>query len=435
MGIEWEFGGRTGVVAVERVEPGDAMASGNDKHDLLVLRDPLRSTAQRMVCVDPGSGGYPLVSFTYDMGLPETGFADRTLEVVTGPLAVGSSDWLKVLGHVEMFFDALRGTCKPKRYRAVGTKDNEVHTEVGVICYASAADVIANMKRMASARGATLSVEDQTRCNGKPLLTSYEAGFYLTYRDDGRATFLDTPFFDSATPQVNLAISLEDFAEKDLSFLFTAGSSNVALAGYTRARESAKGVVPPLLRAFFVLYGYNLTAGVMNELRAHADLDDEADRKNRFDLFLKTTLGEVYTYVTGKIDPMTRDAQPFVISNSDLQHGDINRAFCVGKFTSPAYGAPTDAPYCREYTAVKIGKYALDEPKTGRPIADWNKAILAGGDPIKVAKPAKMIGDRVLVEVRSSGHPLNVAAKLSHSWEGLRLADPAKLGDLLRDLR
>ncbi|HWU88964.1 MAG TPA: hypothetical protein VN253_16975, partial [Kofleriaceae bacterium] len=78
---------------------------------------------------------------------------------------------------------------------------------------------------------------------------------------------------------------------------------------------------------------------------------------------------------------------------------------------------------------------ALDEPKSGHVIAEWNKAILNHGDPIQVAKPAKMIGDRVLVEIRASTHPINAAAKLTYTWRGLELVDPANLNKLVGALR
>ena len=439
MGIEWEYGGKTGVIAIDRVEPGNPDATDASSFDHLLLFDPQSATAQRLICVDPtGDDADPLVSFTYDMGLPSTGFTDRTLEVVTGPLAYNAKDWAKVLKYTELFFDSLRATCTPKRYTAVGMVGNEEHRETGKLCYAPAATVIDKMRELAKIRGGLdLAIEGQAKCNKASLGDAHEAGFYLTYDTHDRKVPLDTAFYESATPQVNLAISLDDVADKDLSFLFTPGTENIALQSYQRAR-AALGALPPRLRAFFVLYAYTLNAGTMNRIRSAGELDDEADRKNRFDLYLKTRLGEVYKAAIDQVGASVASTQPYVISTDPGQMAKINSDLCYLKFTSTDAGDPVGQPLCLTYTVRKIGKTVVDE-QSGKVIADWNKILVANvdgkGNPLEVAKPVPLKNDRVVVEIRRATQPINAAAHLTYTWEGLRLVDEPGLQKILSVLR
>lgn len=394
MGIEWEFLGRTGVVGVTRGTNGSIM-----------LTDAQSSSAARILCLDPASdGGYPRLSFTYDMGRESEGHVRRTLEVVSGALPSDDLDaWKRTLGDMKSFFEAVRSACKPTHYMFTDT-DSVEHE--GDFCYASANEVRAKMP--------TLSSEAQ--CNKSPRDRG-EVGFYLDLDDEGAASKLDVAFYATAVPQVNLGIALTDWGNRDLSELFQADEIKSA---YVRAQKVLPSSMDPRVRGFFILYAFALNGATRAAIHKVQDPErDEAERKNLFDLYLKTKLGEVYQSVESAVQ-----AAPFVISTDARQMSAINEALCVIRTTTDEEGL------CLKYRALG----ASSEVNVLR---DWNQAILAHDDPIGLAKALPLLDDRVVVEVRDGSHALNTATRLLMIGTDLTFLDASgeTLAGMLRGLR
>jgi hypothetical protein len=392
LGVEWEFNPKVGVIGVSVVDEPDqfdghkATVGGvNFRPDTITPQDG----GQRIMCSTQASTEkYPLVSITHDMMWANRGdpFGAMTLEIVTGPIDyTRRDDWTAVSTFTTQFFNAVSAVCTRKALKTQRIEQGlpVMTTDTVPLCYAPVAAIVAEMNRVTpniaqdNAAGQCEGGNPQKAENPKTV------GIFMTH---GFFSWNDITDVSVGNTQVNVGLDLATVGGTDLGPLF-AEPDEIAGAAYKHMRSVVEELGgPPAVRGFRTLFAYSISVAVEASKRGSNYTPAMVANKNLYDLYPKSTLGEVYNQVKSPgVDPLENAAK-----------------LCVQE----------DMSACADET-----------------VKAWEKTIREGGNPIGVAKPIGPFGTEVVLEMRHHGHAVNQYMTLTRSWFGkeLRLSDYDKM--------